>query len=1113
MDAKIIKTCEERCTGCNQCAIVCPARANTSIFKFEKNIVCVRNDLCIQCGECLDLCEQGSRAYSDDTQRFFIDLQRGLPISVIAVPSIVHYFSEYEKLLGYLKAMGVNLIYDVSMGADLSAWGLIKAIREFGLQSVIAPSCPVVVHYIEKYKPELIPCLAPVQSPPVCAAIYLRKYENCTDQIAFLSPCIARSYEIDDPNTGNFIHYNVTIEKLMAYIKDQGVDLSSYKTSSFDNPKSLLSRNFPRPGWLGETMKLFFEKSWIHSVEGINPLLSYLNTFAADLKAGEPLPLVLDALSCQYGCNLGTGTGKTISVNKINYYANQQENSPITKVEAEEYLALIERQLDFVDFKRTYTDKSNAWSREKESCSKFTQSLVKNTVDQYETLVSAVPGGILVVEANEGLEICYANQGYYELVGYTKEEHLQLFHDQCSQIFQPDEADKLINSASEQIRATGAFNIKAKLSHKTKGYIWAHFSGRLCKLEDYSIIYIVIVDINEHIELIEKLEKEREFNHLIEQLTDDAFFDCDIKAEIIRYSKNFADRFGIPEIIYNYPQSILEKDIVAEDSLHLFENRFNKNTSDVIEEEIHLKLPQDGDAWYLYHYNIIRDHKGKPIRAVGKMTDITKQRTIIEELSEKAERDQLTGLYNKTTTEYLIKETLKKRRFNDDKHALLIIDVDNFKTINDTLGHLYGDIVITQLADFLKPLFRTDDVIGRVGGDEFFVFLKNFKSLEMLKIKAKEICRLFRKTYTENEASVNISASIGIAIYPDHGTEFDTLYRSADTALYNTKANNKNNFTIFDGNTVNTYQSTRTAIDSHGGIQKNFRNNRIEYIFKLLYGSENQVSSVKSVLQLLTEHFGFSRGYIFENSDDDQYTSNTFEWSAEGIEPEIRNLQNIPIQLISTASKSFYQTGMFILKNLSELPRDEQLLLETQNIKSMFQFGIIHEGRLIGFIGFDDCVKEHIPTDAEIDEICTICHLLATFLVKQRGAELEKQHRKALETVMDNLDCITYVIDQEDFTILYENKHAISLTGSPSVGSKCHLAYWGNTQPCADCPMFSLSDQKLSYSSKICNKKFNLPFRFSATEISWVKRKKAYLIHSTIHPKKGKENKGESKSS
>ncbi len=648
----------------------------------------------------------------------------------------------------------------------------------------------------------------------------------------------------------------------------------------------------------------------------------------------------------------------------------------------------------------------------------------------------------------------------------------------------------------EEVNTKGELVLEYRLLDTDSGeYRWKRVVYRYFK-NSKDIIIQLTEDIHNDMLVKTALEAEHNFNNMIAMLADDAFFDCDIQSQTIRYSKNFALKLGLPEILSDYPQSLLDKGVIAEDSLYLYEDRFMQATNDIIEEEIHFITPDGSDIWYQYHYYVIRDESGKPVRAIGKMTDITKQRQKIEELAQKANRDQLTYLYNKATTEFLIKETLRQRRFTDDQEALMIIDIDNFKTVNDRLGHLYGDIVLTQLADLLKPLFRADDIVGRIGGDEFFVLIKNFKYVDIVRAKAEEICRLFRKTYTEDGFSVTISASIGIAFCPEHGAEFDELYRAADTALYKTKANGKNGYSIYDGKAVNVYMSSRTEIDTNGGVQKSFAENRIEYVFKLLYSSENREASVKSVLGLLTEHFAFSRGYIFETSIDGHYTSNTFEWCAEGIEPEIHNLQNIPIEFISHANESFAQTGMYIVRSLSDVPEISRRVLEPQGIKSMFQFGIMKDKAPIGFIGFDDCIDERIPSIEEIDEICTICHVLATFLIKQRNTEQEHQRLTVANAILNNMDGYAYVIDKNTYMVLFENQSVRDLVKSSGLGKLCYVAYMGRETPCEVCPVADLSNTKKRSTVEIDNTEYGVFSRTTGSLIDWNGGVVACLINS-----------------
>ena len=415
--------------------------------------------------------------------------------------------------------------------------------------------------------------------------------------------------------------------------------------------------------------------------------------------------------------------------------------------------------------------------------------------------------------------------------------------------------------------------------------------------------------------------------------------------------------------------------------------------------------------WSTLSSLVINDQRGRPFKAIGILENIDEQVRKEDALREKAEKDILTGLYNKATTETLIKEALNNPRADDAYHALMIIDVDNFKHVNDSLGHLYGDIVLASLADTLKHIFRSDDIIGRIGGDEFFVFLKGFHDLTLLHTKSNEICKHFRNTYLENQIAVKISASVGIAICPDHGTDFATLYKHADIALYTAKAKGKDMHFIFHGKEAQDFAFSRTAIDTKESIQKSFAENRLEYIFKLLYHSEDTSSAINSTLRLITNHFNFSHGYIFEFDEGGNFSSGSFECHLDESCAPSDFLQNVPLSSYTFFIKSLNERGVLVLKDPNDIPpsqiRDK---LALRGIQTLLQIAIKDQGRLIGAIQFEDCEKTHSLTALELDEISTICHVLATFLIKQRGVEREQQ-QSTMKLSLNAINKYAYVFD------------------------------------------------------------------------------------------------------
>lgn len=295
---------KDSCTGCNKCVRECPvltANIATTIGK-----VTVDAEKCIACGACFDACPHQSRDYYDDTEQFFNDLAAGKKISVILAPAfLANYPREYQKVLGYLKKKGVNHICSVSFGADITTWGYLKYITEHNFVGGISQPCPAIVNYVEKYIPELIPRMIPIQSPMMCTAIYMKKYMNVTDRIAFISPCIAKKIEINDSNCGGYISYNVTFEKLMKKIGREYEKCEPY----MDELEYGLGSLYPMPGGLRENVEYFLGKEHVvRQVEGEQEAYHYLQDYAKRVKAGKELPFMVDILNCAKGCIYGTAT-------------------------------------------------------------------------------------------------------------------------------------------------------------------------------------------------------------------------------------------------------------------------------------------------------------------------------------------------------------------------------------------------------------------------------------------------------------------------------------------------------------------------------------------------------------------------------------------------------------------------------------------------------------------------------------------------------------------------------------------------------------------------------------------------------------------------------------
>lgn len=359
----------DKCIGCNKCIRECSCMgACIATEENGKARIIVDEEKCIACGACIDACEHNAREFNDDTERFFDDLKKGVKISILLAPAFkANYPNEYEKVLGGLKSCGVNRIISISFGADITTWGYLNYVKKNNFMGGISQPCPAIVGYIERFAPELLPRLFPVHSPMMCGAIYARKEMGVTDKLAFISPCIAKKNEIDDPNTKGVISYNVTFDHLMKYIREHNIT----GQLATDEIEYGLGSIYPMPGGLKENVYWFLGRDvYIRQIEGEKHVYRYLDAHKEDIAKCTNKELFIDALNCGMGCLYGTAVEESKAQTDDALYAiakigeaskSKQKTTWGEKLTPEQRLKKLNQQfakLDLNDYLREYTDRS-----------------------------------------------------------------------------------------------------------------------------------------------------------------------------------------------------------------------------------------------------------------------------------------------------------------------------------------------------------------------------------------------------------------------------------------------------------------------------------------------------------------------------------------------------------------------------------------------------------------------------------------------------------------------------------------------------------------------------------------------------------------------------------
>lgn len=302
----VIGVDQASCENCHRCISVCPVKY---CIDGSGDTVRINHEICIGCGSCIDVCTHQARLILDDFEEFVSAVKERIPMVAVIAPSAeISFGKELLQFNGFLKSAGISAFFDVSFGAELTIESYLKHIQSQKPRTVISQPCPAIVSYIEQVRPELIPLLAPADSPMVHTIKMINRFypKFKHHKKLVISPCIAKKREFAATGLGD---YNVTFASMLDFIESKGIRLSNYEPVPFDEPVPERGVLFSSPGGLRETLRREapVAASKTRKIEGRDQVYPYLDELAAENGLCE-LPAVIDCLNCFKGCNGGTGT-------------------------------------------------------------------------------------------------------------------------------------------------------------------------------------------------------------------------------------------------------------------------------------------------------------------------------------------------------------------------------------------------------------------------------------------------------------------------------------------------------------------------------------------------------------------------------------------------------------------------------------------------------------------------------------------------------------------------------------------------------------------------------------------------------------------------------------
>lgn len=479
---------------------------------------------------------------------------------------------------------------------------------------------------------------------------------------------------------------------------------------------------------------------------------------------------------------------------------------------------------------------------------------------------TSIPVAMGIIALNGSWKIYQVNEAFADIFGRSR-EYFNLLDIQESGIIYKDDEDRFINELGSAAVSQKVNESEVRIVTASGDTRWMLVKTDFVTIDDeIPYLNLILIDIGEKKLLETQLELLTQQYDVMEQLTDEIPFDLDVtswkllhpaRISQMRGEKNDRDIY-VPfddEVKNIHPvdrecfvNTMMEA--MSGDKSGYIECRYNFGK---VHEKPHY-------LWMRIYYKSIFNDKGRIVRVIGRSQNVEKN----VKLREKARLDPLTKLLNKEEVQSQVEAVLEKEPNNT--HVLFIIDIDNFKQINDSFGHTFGDTVISDIADTLKKQFRSDDIIGRVGGDEFLVFMKD-ASVEKAAVKAQNLCEVTEKEYTGGNVVKYISTSIGLAVSGVDGYTYEELFKKADHAMYRTKKSGKNGFSVARGDDTEGHADTNHENEKRAVLDDK-NQDFMAFALNLLSHARNIDGSLNLMLEKMMTRYGLDVITVAEEMPD-----------------------------------------------------------------------------------------------------------------------------------------------------------------------------------------------------------------------------------------------------
>lgn len=591
-------------------------------------------------------------------------------------------------------------------------------------------------------------------------------------------------------------------------------------------------------------------------------------------------------------------------------------------------------------------------------------------VDSTNKELNSISNIIPVATVDKLFHIIYANASFYQLMGKAYFHSVYSILDDESLVRLQDVAGRLKPGETAELLV----HIKVL---ETKAFI-------SLLLKDNDEFEIKLCPAGQMLQMLEQGQLDREYYRIVLSILGSAIFEYSSSENMLKlyWINREQDVVFFKGTLNDWMADCIANEKIQKEDMNLFMdfcNDLKENTSR-LNYRIRNNIISKSSIYEVVHISgnslVCSDGRLLTVGTWSIHNSVTgeKEDTLLQEIY----LDTLTGIMLRADVEAYARKQIAQRpipegyqdeKFPEKSVAICLVDIDNFKSINDTYGHRFGDVVLKEVAAILMKAAGTKGVPARIGGDEFMMVLEDIKDELELRNILRVIRSGFQWLYPDKLKSIHFGCSIGVSMYPQDARDYDTLVNIADNALYLAKAKGKNRYIIYD-----VYKHGQLTGDnlSLTLVQKEMIRHDMVKVGQLI---KEVISTgkdgISTFLERLANHFDFDRAQIFVK----EFETAKYHYCREGYNPtEAGKMQD-------RANLTLFKGGNYsAVSNIHELeyaqPDIYKILVE-KHIESLFQYLMLAEdGEVLGIITFDVCKHPAIWNEDVIDSLILICSVL-----------------------------------------------------------------------------------------------------------------------------------------